>query len=56
MANILIIEGDGLQSRLQMKGHHVEQAANGKEGIANALDGGYDMVLMDMHMPIMDGH
>ncbi len=61
MANILIIEDDDpirkmLQLRLQMKGHQVEQAVNGKEGLAMALAGNYDLVLMDMHMPIMDGH
>ncbi len=61
MASILIVEDDEpirkmLQLRLQLRGHEVEQAANGKEGVEKALQGSYDLVLMDMHMPVMDGH
>ncbi len=61
MARILLVEDDELIGRmvtlrLRVKGHGVELAANGREGIDKALAGDYDLVLMDMHMPVMDGH
>jgi PAS domain S-box-containing protein len=34
----------------------VEQARNGRDGLQKALSGKYDVVLMDMQMPIMDGY
>jgi PAS domain S-box-containing protein len=33
----------------------VETAANGREAVRKALSGGFDLVLMDMQMPGMDG-
>ena len=30
-------------------------AANGEEAVRLATDGGFDLVLMDGHMPVMDG-
>jgi CheY-like chemotaxis protein len=30
-------------------------AFNGREGVEQALTGGFDLVLMDIQMPIMDG-
>ncbi|MCW8944939.1 MAG: response regulator [Sedimenticola sp.] len=61
MANILLVEDDPMISRmlslrLQMKGHQVDLAENGKVGMEMALASSYDIVLMDMHMPVMDGH
>jgi PAS domain S-box-containing protein len=42
----------GMLARL---GHSVELAENGKQGLAAALAGDFDVVLMDIHMPEMDG-
>lgn len=61
MAKILIVEDDEMISRLlrlrlEMAGHQVDAAANGREGVDKALADYYQLVLMDMHMPIMDGH
>ncbi len=61
MAQILIVEDDEMIGRmlclrLQIKGHTVVQAENGEQGMAMALANRYDLILMDMHMPVMDGH
>ena len=61
MAKILLIEDDPLISkmlslRLQMDGHQVECAFDGKTGVDMAEADSFDAVLMDMHMPVMDGH
>lgn len=61
MAKLLLVEDDSmirkmLALRLRIKGHDVDEAENGKLGLEAALKGGYDLVLMDMHMPVMDGH
>ncbi len=42
--------------RLQLRGHTVDLARDGHEGVEKALAGDFDLVLMDMHMPKMDGH
>ncbi len=60
MALILLVEDDELISRmlslrLRAKSHRVEVAENGRKGCEKALSGHYDLVLMDMHMPQMDG-
>ena len=31
-------------------------AVNGQEALDKAVSGNYDLILMDMHMPVMDGH
>ena len=61
MANILLVEDDLMISkmmvlRLMMRGHQVVTAVNGQEGVDKALADEYDLVLMDMHMPVLDGH
>ena len=61
MALILLVEDDALISRmlalrLKSHGHQVELASDGQEGIERTLDGAFDLVLMDMHMPVIDGH
>lgn len=37
-------------------GHRVETAVNGEEAVAKVRQGDYDLVLLDMEMPIMDGY
>ena len=61
MAKILLAEDDEMISRmislrLKLRGHAVSVAGTGVEAVEKALGGGYDLVLMDMHMPLMDGH
>jgi two-component system, sensor histidine kinase and response regulator len=40
---------------LQLEGCEVDLAANGAEAVERALVRAYDLVLMDCHMPVMDG-
>jgi CheY-like chemotaxis protein len=40
---------------LEARGHRVDIAADGAEAIAKADDNDYDLILMDMQMPRMDG-
>ncbi|MEO6235796.1 MAG: ATP-binding protein [Vicinamibacterales bacterium] len=40
---------------LTSRGHQVSLAENGREAIAALADGGFDLVLMDVQMPEMDG-
>jgi two-component system cell cycle response regulator DivK len=60
MARILLIEDnemnrDMLSRRLQRKGYDVAAAADGRQGVEMARVGGYDLILMDMSLPEMDG-
>jgi CheY-like chemotaxis protein len=40
---------------LTLAGCEVDLAENGKEAVERATNGHYDMILMDIHMPQMDG-
>jgi signal transduction histidine kinase/ligand-binding sensor domain-containing protein len=40
---------------LESMGHRVEVACNGKEALDAFTEGEYDVILMDIQMPIMDG-
>ncbi|MGJ5815172.1 two-component regulator propeller domain-containing protein [Paludibaculum fermentans] len=40
---------------LQKRGHHVTAVNNGEEAVAAATAGAFDLILMDMQMPVMDG-
>ncbi|PWU18540.1 MAG: hypothetical protein C5B49_07045 [Bdellovibrio sp.] len=41
---------------LRLSGADVEVAANGHEGVQMALSNDFDVVLMDLQMPVMDGY
>lgn len=43
------------KSTLKILGHQCTIAENGKDTIAAWQQGGYDLILMDVHMPMMDG-
>ena len=45
-----------LQDRLEMNEYRVVTAHNGKEGLDRALEEKPDIILLDVIMPIMDGH
>jgi CheY-like chemotaxis protein len=60
VANILVIEDDvPLQEAysfiLKTAGHRVTSAYNGKEGLSLVEKHTYDVILLDIHMPVMDG-
>lgn len=41
---------------LKREGASVAEAADGQEGIDRALSADFDTILMDIQMPILDGH
>jgi len=41
---------------LEYHGYEVVCARNGAEGVSKAAGGAFDLVLMDIHMPVMDGY
>lgn len=60
MPHILIIEDEpamrmALVDALIAHGHRVDSAAEGKTGLAKALEGGHDLILLDVMMPKLDG-
>jgi hypothetical protein len=40
---------------LESMGHQAQFATNGEDAVAAARDAVFDLVLMDLHMPVMDG-
>jgi CheY-like chemotaxis protein len=59
-AKILLAEDNEVNRMLVMKmlerlGHVAEPVENGREAVEAARSGGYDLILMDMQMPVMDG-
>ena len=58
---ILVVDDDPnivrtLRDRLERHGYEVLTASNGREGLEMALQDKPDVVLLDIIMPIMDGH
>jgi DNA-binding response OmpR family regulator len=45
-----------LQDRLEMNEYNVVTACNGKEGLERAVEHKPDIILLDVIMPLMDGH
>lgn len=61
MARILIVDDQPdirsmIRLRLELSGYAADEADNGQIGVTMALQGKYDLVLLDMHMPVMDGY
>lgn len=59
-ANILIVEDDpailnGLRDVLVFNGFKADGVPDGKQGLKAVLDGSYDLVLLDIMLPGMDG-
>lgn len=60
MARLLLVEDnemnrDMLSRRLERRGYEVDIAVDGRAGIDKAKAGGFDLVLMDMSLPEVDG-
>ena len=61
MSNRVLVVDDDLYIRelyeeiLRTEGFTVESATDGEEGLAKLQEGGYDVVLLDVMMPKMDG-
>ncbi|MFC1482130.1 response regulator transcription factor [Candidatus Neomarinimicrobiota bacterium] len=60
MPRILIIEDDpaimkGLVESLAQEHYEVEQASDGKQGLELALGQGYDIIILDLILPIVNG-
>jgi two-component system, sensor histidine kinase and response regulator len=58
--NVLLVEDNTVNQRLaarllEKRGHRVVVAANGREALTALENGTFDLVLMDVQMPIMDG-
>ena len=59
-SNILVADDNRVNQKvasrlLEKRGHHVVVAANGNEALAALAQHSFDLVLMDVHMPGMDG-
>ena len=60
MASILVIEDEqrireSLATRLSERGHDVETVVNALEGIERAVSGAFDVVVLDLGLPDLDG-
>lgn len=60
MARVLLVEDnemnrDMLSRRLKKKGYEVDMAFDGAQGVEMARNGTYDIILMDMSLPVIDG-
>ena len=60
MTRILLVEDnemnrDMLSRRLERRGYEIGIAVDGRQGVEMATAGGYDLVLMDMSLPEVDG-
>jgi DNA-binding response OmpR family regulator len=57
---ILVVEDEPdllrtIAKALREKGYAVDEAANGSEALSCAAINGYDVIILDMMMPVMDG-
>ncbi len=60
MARILVVEDEpdialGLQLDLRDEGHDVEVSSNGEEASRRACEPGWDLILLDVMLPLRDG-
>ncbi len=58
---VLLVDDNEINRRvalglLRSRGHQVVMAENGKEAVDTLADQEFDVVLMDMQMPVMDGY
>jgi len=58
--SVLLVEDNAVNQRLaarllEKRGHHVVVTANGQEALAALENSAFDLVFMDVQMPVMDG-
>ncbi len=58
--SLLLVDDDAelcemMREFFSQAGHRIECCCNGREGLANALRGGYDLVILDVMLPGLDG-
>ena len=61
MSRILIIEDNQLNLKLMKdvlssQGYDIDTAQDGKEGLDKAEDNDYDLILLDIQMPVVSGY
>ena len=61
MSRILIIEDNQLNLKLMKdvlssQGYDIDTAQDGKEGLYKAQDNDYDLILLDIQMPVVSGY
>jgi len=44
-----------MEQQLVRRGHLVRLAEDGKQALTLAVEGGFDVLLLDLHMPELDG-
>lgn len=59
--NVLLVDDNAINRKvamftLQKLGHRVESAEDGQEAVDKFLSGNFDVILMDIQMPVMDGY
>lgn len=59
--NILVVDDNEINLLLSKKvlaqmNSNISVAKNGQEAVEEALKNDYDLILMDIHMPVMDGY
>ncbi len=57
---VLVVEDNTLNAKfanaiLKRMGHEIDFAHNGKIGVEKFLENNYDLILMDIQMPVMSG-
>jgi two-component system alkaline phosphatase synthesis response regulator PhoP len=60
MSRILVVEDNadlafGLRNNLEIEGHEVQLAGDGRDGLEQIRRGGLDLVILDLMLPEMDG-
>ncbi len=60
MNNVLIIEdetntAEAVKEALEINNVHADVAENGEQGVSRFQEGNYDLILLDLKMPKMDG-
>lgn len=59
-ANILVVDDESnirlmLRTVLETDGYYVTEAANGEEAMHAMVNGAFDLMILDLNMPILDG-
>ena len=60
MAKILIVDDErvlvkGIKFNLEHEGYQVQDAYDGEEAVELAREGGFDLIILDVMMPKIDG-